>query len=299
MDSQKRIMCLLMTALVICWGMEYILAKQALEVIEPLTLILFKYILGFMLVLAIKLKNEGKSLMRKEDIPMFALCALFGEVGYFYLEYTSMSYLPISLLTVVLALVPALSVVIDKIVFKRKITKKIIAGIMLGIIGIALVIGVDYKILFEGRLIGYLLAFGAVVSWNVYNFFTASLHGKYETATLTMNQMICSILLCWPFALANLPDWQTITPVVIGGVLWLGIISTGIGFLIMVRALHVLGPTVTAIFSNLMPVSATFFGWLILKETILPIQMAGGAVVIAAGYIVIKEKGRLEELSDD
>jgi drug/metabolite transporter (DMT)-like permease len=41
------------------------------------------------------------------------------------------------------------------------------------------------------------------------------------------------------------------------------------------------------------------FGWLILKETIQPAQMLGGAIVIAAGYLVIKEKGRLEELSHD
>lgn len=288
-----------MIFLVFSWGLEYIFAKQALNVMEPLTLIFFKYSIGTGVVLIIKLKTEGKSMMRKKDIPLFVFCAVFGEIGYFYFEYTSMRYLPVSLVTIVLAFVPALSIIIDKVVFKKKTTKRMVAGILLSIIGIAFIIGVDYKILFQGRLIGYFLAFGAVITWNLYNFLTASLHDRYDSATLTLNQLICTILLVWPYAFTHMPEQGALTMGVIGGILYLGILSTGLGFLIQVRSLHILGPTVTAIFSNFLPVSTTLLGWLILKETISPVQLAGGAVVIAAGYLVIKEKGRLEELSHD
>lgn len=297
MDSRKRNMYLLMTALVFAWGLEYIFAKQALAVMEPLTLVFFKYLIGLAVAVIIKLKMEGKSLIRKKDIPVFLFCALFGEVGYFYFEYSSMQYLPVSLVTIVLAFVPALSIVIDKALFKKKVTRRMAAGIVLSVIGIALVIGVDWHILFQGRIIGYLLAFGAVITWNLYNFLTASLHDRYESATLTLNQIICSLLLVWPYALSHLPHSETVTPGVVWGILYLGILSTGVGFIIFVRSLHILGPTVTSIFSNFLPITTTLFGWLILKETILPVQMAGGVIVIAAGYIVIKEKGRLEELS--
>lgn len=299
MNSQKKRMYLLMIFLVFSWGLEYIFAKQALAVMEPLSLIFFKYAIGFLVVLGVKLKLDGRGLMRKKDIPMFVICALFGEVGYFFLEYSAMDYLPVALVTIVLAFVPGLSIMIDKVVFKKKATGKMIAGMLLSVLGIILVIGFDYKILFQGRLIGYLLAFGAVISWNLYNFLTASLHEKYSSATLTLNQLTCTVLMVGPYALGHLPALQVITPGVVGGILYLGILSTGLGFLIQVKSLHVLGPTVTAIFSNLLPITTTFFGWLFLKETISFAQMLGGAVVIAAGYIVIKEKGRLEELSDD
>ncbi|MDD3168128.1 MAG: DMT family transporter [Eubacteriales bacterium] len=299
MEARKRNMYLLMILLVFAWGLEYIFAKQALAVMEPLSLVFFKYMIGLVVALVIKLKAEGKSLMQKRDIPLFLFCAIFGEIGYFYFEYTAMGYLPVSLVTIVLAFVPALSILIDKAVFKKKITKKITIAIFVSILGIALVIGVDYDMLFRGRIIGYLLAFGAVITWNLYNFLTASLHDRYETATLTLNQMICTVLLVWPYALSHLPDRQAVTMGVAGGILYLGIFSTGIGFIIFVRSLYILGPAVTAIFSNFLPVTTTFFGWLILRETILPVQMLGGAIVIAAGYFVIKEKGRLEESSHD
>ena len=291
-------MYLLMIILMFAWGLEYIFAKQALAVMETLTLIFIKYSIGFVVVLVIKLKSEGKSLIRKKDIPMFLFCAVFGDIGYFYLEYSAMDYLPISLITIVLAFVPALSILIDRVKYKRKLTAMMAFGVVFSVVGIVLVIGVDYKVLFQGRVIGYLLAFAAVISWNFYNFLTASLHERYGSATLTLNQLICTILLTWPYGLTHLPGRESITISVIGGLLYLGVLSTGFGFIIMVRSLHILGPTVTAIFSNFLPVTTTIFGWLILKETIAPVQMLGGAVVIAAGYIVIKEKGRAEELTE-
>lgn len=298
MNSQKRNMYLLMMALVLSWGLEYIFAKHALAIMDSLTLISFKYVIGLVVALIIKWKIDGKGLMRKEDIPIFLICAVVGEVGYFYLEYTSMSYLPVSLVTIILAFVPALSIIIDKAVFKKNTTKKMVIGVLLSMVGIALVIGIDYRLLFQGRIFGYLAAFAAVIAWNVYNFLTASLHDRYRTATLTVNQIICTCLLVLPYALHHLPARGSVTLSIAAQILYLGVVSTGLGFLIQVKALYVLGPTATAMFSNFLPITTTFFGWLILKETILPVQMAGGALVIAAGYIVIKEKGRLEELSD-
>ena len=67
----------------------------------------------------------------------------------------------------------------------------------------------------------------------------------------------------------------------------------------MVRGLKVLGPTISAMFSNFLPVTATFFGWLFLGESIGVMQFIGGAIVIASSCIVIKEKGKMEEQLDD
>ncbi|MEG1929677.1 MAG: DMT family transporter [Anaerovorax sp.] len=292
-------MYILMTILVCIWGLDYIIAKNALETFQPMTLLFFKYSIGLVLVVAVKFKFEGKTLARKKDIPVFIACAVLGEIIYFSCEYTAMDYLPISLITIILAFVPALSVVLEKIIYKKKATKLMIVGIGLSIVGVALVIGVDYKMLFQGRAIGYLLAIGAVCSWNAFNFITASLHDKYESATLTMTQLLCTIILVAPYAMTHLPESSQITPSIIGGLIYLGLLSAGFGFLAQVKSLHILGPTATALFSNFLPITATFFGWLFLKETISIVQIVGGVVVIIAGYLVIKEKGRVEELSNE
>lgn len=287
-----------MLFLVTAWGLDYIFAKQALALMQPMELLFLKYGVGIVLIFILKLKEGGRMLFKKKDIPIFVACSILGEIGYFFFEYTAMDYLPVSLITIILAFVPGFSIIIERIVYKRKATRLMAFGIVLCILGVALVIGVDYKILFEGRLIGYLLAFGAILTWNAYNFITASLHESYDSLTLTFNQLFCSLLILGPYALFHLPPAELVTPAVVGGILYLGILSAGVGFIIQVKSLHVLGPTTTALFSNFLPITATFFGWLFLKETISPIQIIGGIIVIAAGYVVIKEKGNVEELEN-
>ena len=297
--KEKSTAFLLMCVLVCAWGMDYVCAKEALSVIEPLNLLFLKYATGAVLVLAIKLKQDRKTLVKAKDIPFFILCSLSGEILYNFCEYTSMDYLPVSLITIILSFVPALSIIIERIVFKRKFTARMMVGILICIAGVAIVIGADFRILLQGRLLGYLLAFGAVFAWNAYNFLTAHLSQNYSSASMTFNQLICTLLLLAPYALHTMPPAEVYTPGVIAGIAYLGFVSAGLGFIILVRGLKVLGPTISAMFSNFLPVTATFFGWIFLGESIGILQFAGGAVVIASACMVIKEKDKMEEQLND
>ena len=285
-------MYVLMCVLICIWGLDYVVAKNALAKIDPMSLIYFKYVIAGIFVMVIRLKTEKGPLFKKKDIWLFVVCAIVGDILYFYCEYTAMSYMPVSLISIVISLVPVASIVTDAVVFKRRTNKKIIIGVFVCVFGIALIIGVDWHILLQGRLIGYILAFVCVLSWNIYNFVTEALHERYKTATLTLNQLICTLIILAPYILYNLSNLPEITPSLTGEIIYLGLVSAGIGVLIQVRGLHVLGPTTSVLFANFFPVTATFFGWMFLGEIIEPIQIVGGAIVVAAGYFVIKEKGK-------
>ncbi len=296
--KEKSTAFLLMCILVCAWGLDYVFAKEALAVLEPMNLLFLKYLAGAALVFAIKLKYDRKTIVRLRDIPFFVLCSLTGEILYYFCEYSAMDYLPVSLITIILSFVPALSILIERVVFKKKFTVRMMLGIIICVAGVGIVIGADFRVLLEGRLIGYLLAFGAVISWNIYNFITASVSKNYSSPTMAFNQLICTILIVGPYALHTMPDKSVFTPGVAVGILYLGFVSAGIGFMIMVRGLKVLGPTISAIFSNFLPVTATFFGWMFLGEAIGIMQFLGGAIVIASSCIVIVEKGKMEEQLD-
>lgn len=292
--SEKVLAHMLMILLVIAWGFDFVPAKWALELLSPSAVTFFKYAIGLVFVLILKLVSGNRNLVRKKDIPLFLLCALVGQVMYFQCEYNAMSYLPVALITIILSFVPAVSILAERVIFGRKANAKIYCGIVLCIVGIVLVIGADFGILFQGRGIGYLLAVGAVISWNVYNFITAAL-GEYDGLTLSVTQMLCSSLILLPMAIPTMPSLTEFSGRIIFGLLWIGLIDSGIGYLIMVYGIKILGPTTAAIYSNFMPVTTAFFGVVILGETITWLQIAGGIVVIVAGYIVIKEKGMLDE----
>lgn len=288
---------ILMIFLIIVWGFDYVPAKWGLEILNPMGLLFLKYCVGAVTLLTIKFViSRNFALPKLRDLPVFALCSIFGEICYFYCEYAALDYLPISLETIILGFVPVVSVICERVIYGRRANRTIVAGIIFCILGIVFVIGSDWRIIFEGRLTGYLLAFGAVIFWNAYNFITASERlEKYDSATLSCTQLLCTLCMCAPLAIHSLPAMSEFTPMIAGGIVWMGIIDAGIGFVIMVYGLQKLGPTTSALYSEFMPVSSTFFGAVMLGESITWLQVLGGIIVIIAGFFVIREKGRLEE----
>jgi drug/metabolite transporter (DMT)-like permease len=293
--NKKRGVIVLMLLLILIWSFDYVVAKHALETFDPLSLLHLKYTVGLVLMVIIKRFADPGLKLQRRDLGTLIACSIMGEIVYFYCEYSALDYLPVSLITILLAFVPAVSILIEIIVYRVIPSRKLVIGILFSAVGVMLIIGVDLRALMEGRLIGYLFVFGAILAWNAYNFITARLHANYSSISLTVMQLACTVLLLSPYAYANFPGVQVFTPDIIGGIIYLGIFGAGIGFFIQVKALHILGPTTTALFSNFMPVVATIMGWILLNETISLLQGAGGVLVIAAGYFVIKEKGKAEE----
>ena len=281
----------LMTFLVIAWGLDYVVAKQALESMDSLTLMFFKYAVGFLVVLVLKLKLDPTPI-RKKDVLLFLACAIVGDIGYFFFEYNAMDYLPISLITLILSFVPVISLLAERAIYHRKITRRMAIGVIVCTLGVGLVIGADLQQMLTGRLLGYLLAFGAVISWNAYNFITASMQDRYSSINVSFYQIAFTITLLFPYAVTHLPSPEQVTSQVVWGVVYLGVISAGIGFYIQVKSIHIIGVTPASMFSNFMPVTSTFFGWLILGEWISTLQIIGGIVIIVSGAVVIREKER-------
>ena len=156
----------------------------------------------------------------------------------------------------------------QRVFFKTKLSVSIIAGLVVCVIGVGLVIGADFKSLFSGRALGYLLAFGAVISWNLYNFITARISRTYTELTMAFNQLLCTVLISLPYATAVMPPAECFTPKIILSLAYLGVGSAGTGYLIYVRGVKYLGPTISSLFSNFLPVTSTFFGWLILGQSL-------------------------------
>lgn len=284
-----------MFVLVFMWGLDYSVAKNALEVFRPLNLMFFKYLGGLIVITAIKVAAERRFTVRKKDIIFFVLCSLTGQVLYYFCEYTAMEYIPVALITIILSFVPIISILIERVFFKTKMPVRIITGLVVCVIGVGLVIGADFKSLFSGRALGYLLAFGAVISWNMYNFITAKISRTYTELTMAFNQLLCTVLISLPYAAAVMPPAECFTPKIILSLAYLGVGSAGTGYLIYVRGVKYLGPTVSSLFSNFLPVTSTFFGWLILGQSLGIMQIAGGLIVIVSACYVIIEKSRLQK----
>lgn len=120
MEQKTRIKAHIGLCIVVCiWGFDYVPAKMGLDILSPMCLLFCKYIQGFAVMLIIKLVTKNGARVMLKDIPKFILCSLFGEILYFNCEYNAMDYMPVSLITILLAFVPVFTVLIDWLVFER------------------------------------------------------------------------------------------------------------------------------------------------------------------------------------
>lgn len=297
---------IMMTGLIILWGFDYVPAKICLEVMDPMVLLFFKFVLALMSFVVILLgkaiierkkssvKPAKRKIVRLRDIPLFIIVALTGQLLYFKCEYTAVMHLPAAIVTIILALVPVMSVLIEWALYKRKPNAKIIVGVLSCVAGIVLIVGADVGQLFGGGYaIGYICAFIAVIFWNVYNFIVAELE-EYDIFALVITETICTLLLCAPFIIHLIPAAEVFTPRIIVAILLVGLLDTAPGYVMTVYALQTIGPTTCSIYNEFLPVSTAIFGALLLGQTLSTIQLIGGIIVITAGYLVIREKGKLD-----
>jgi drug/metabolite transporter (DMT)-like permease len=292
MSKKRKMACFAMIGVVLVLGMEYVVAKAALEVTKPISLVVLKYAIGLICILIIKAIKDRRFFLRKRDIPYIVLCAIFGDILYYASEYSAMEYLPVSVITIILAFVPVVSLLLEVIIYKRRPSLLVVVLIIACVIGVCMVMGADIKEIISGNFMGYLLAFSAVILWNVYIFITKVLSDTYSALNLSMYQLSGAVIIGLPYLIMNFPEASVWTGSYTISILYLGIFSTAFGFLGYVYAVETLGVTPTALFNNMLPITATFFGWLILKETLTPLQFLGGAVVLICGSLVIWYKGK-------
>jgi len=295
--KDPRISYIFMTAIVFMVAFEFIVVKTILPVVPTFTVIWMKYAVAFVALLCVKTARRKRWPFTVRDIPFFIVCALTGEILYYFGSYNAMDYLPVALMTVVLALCPVLSIILERLINKKRIMLPAVIGICVSLIGIALVAGVDIAMLASGRLWGYLLAFIPVVSTNIYNFVALKMVARYSTFDISLYVIAATAIMTFPMAVGNLPGPQSISASFVCAILFLGLVVGALGFFIYINSLSVLGPTTTLMFSNFVPVVAVVFGWLILNETILPLQMVGGAITLAGCAAVIWYNGK--SINDD
>ncbi len=296
MKEGKKKYHLLMIFLVIAWGAELAVAKEALEVTDPIVILSVKYVLGAMVMAAVLLKTGSFKKLEKRDFLVCILCAVLGHILYYMFEYTALETVPVANITILLGFLPVGSVVVEKLMFGRKASRKIMVGMAVCIGGIMLTIGNDMFNLGGGTLIGYLMCFGAVSVWLIYLFVTEFVSGSYDSTLIAFYQTAIAAIITLPYTATHMPDFSAMEPKVLAELLYLGVISEGVCFMIEVKGIQKLGPTVSGVYSNFLPVTTAIFGVIMLGQGLGILQCIGGIIVIVSGCVVIREKDRLERL---
>lgn len=285
---------IMMIFLVIVWGLEYAVAKDALDHVNTMVILNIKYFFGALFITCFALRTTGLRFPDRKDIPLIIGTTILGHIIYFYAEYTAMDTVPVANITVIFGFLPIGSVLVEKALFRRRMSRRLILFMLFCCGGIFLTIGGDFSSMKGGKGTGYLMCVIALLAWLGYLFLTENIAEKYGSVRIAFYQVSLAWFITAPLMAPHVSDLPHLPLPVMGELIYLGIVSEGICFIVEVTGLEKLGPTVSAVYSNFLPVTTAFFGMVLLGQDLVPLQYAGGALVILCGCLVIREKSRLD-----
>ncbi|MCA1711672.1 MAG: DMT family transporter [Actinobacteria bacterium] len=211
---------------------------------------------------------------------------LLGGVGYVIESlcyFSALSRISAGLTALLLYLYPALVVLLSAVLLRHRPSRTALGCVVVATLGTALTIGP----VAGGQMSGVLLGLGAAVAYATYIVLSSqaiSGVGPFATSAVVMGSCAVVYDVLAVSTRAELPHsaqaWAALT-----GVTVLGTVVAVAAFF---AALPLLGPSDTAVLSTLEPVVSVAVAAVALGERLSLVQVAGGALVVAAVVVLAR-----------
>lgn len=276
---------------VVVWGVQFIVMKDALSTLQPLTYNAIRFSVGLPLLLAIGLRNRQAMRIARADIPRLIVLGLIGQLGYQVLTVLALDRTTGTNVSLLLATVPSWTAILSILIGALLIRRAMLLGLGMSLAGVALVILGDAAspvAVSHGDLLGMALALTAALCTAIFTITIKPLMDRYGASAVAIwtYLLTCVGLL----ALAS-PDLLTLGPGDIPPRIWphiaySGILSSALGFLLEGYAIRHLGPARMSNYYNVQPIVTAVAGVLVLDEPITLPLVIGGTLALAGVAIV-------------
>ena len=276
---------------VLVWGASFAFTKRALLEVSPPALVLARCGLGSLVMLALaRAPGLFKGLRPGEwlELAAMSLCGVLGQqlIQAFALRQTSANHAGW-----ILAATPLVVAAVMAALFGERLGAGRWSGFFLGAAGTLLVVlsrqlvaGVG--LVPTGR--GDALFMTSCFNWALYVVMMDRwLPGRPQRTVTVMSMVLAFGMLC-PVCLAG-GQWRELLRVSLRGWLclaYLGVLSSGLGYLFYNEGTEKLGASAAAVFLYLEPLAALTAGRLMLGEGVAPLAVLGGLLILAGVYWV-------------
>jgi drug/metabolite transporter (DMT)-like permease len=280
MNTANLLRLILLAAI---WGGSFLFMRIAAPVLGPAVLI--EYRVGFA---ALFLALVGLFLKKRLDVRAnwkhFLMLGFFNSALPFLLFAYAASTLTASVMAVVNATAPMWGALLGAAWTRQPVDMRVALGLALGTGGVALLVGFDPVTTRPGAAIAIVAVLMAAISYSVASLYAktaksvepfANAHGSMWAAALLVLPLV-------PFFPA--PGQPTVG--IMGAALALGILCSGIAYILYFKLIDEVGTTSALTVTFLSPVFGILWGVLFLGETIGWYTIAGSAIVLAGTALV-------------
>ncbi len=270
----------------------HIVAKGITSELEPAFILLIRAALASLFYIVwLSFRRKSIKKIEKKDLYKVILLGLLNIPLNQFLFLQGLKYTTAPNMALAYALTPAFVLIIAILFLKEKTTAKKLIGVAIAIIGAAVVLLERGLIFSEASLIGDFLALAASLSWALYTIIGRNFSIKYGAIYSTGLAMFTGFLLFIPIFML-LPvsfSIQSVSAVNWMQLVYLGVITSGVGYAIWYYALTKAEASKVAVFNNLQPVMTTILSMIFLGTSLTPFFVVGGLLII--GGVFLTQRG--------
>ncbi len=279
----------LMGLMVVVWGINYIVLKAALADVGPVAANAFRFVVQGALF-ALFAWRVGLRLPARKDLPAYVAVGVIGNVIYQFAFIEGVAHTRASNSALIMAAVPAQTAVLSHLRGFDRLRLRDAAGLALSFLGIVtIVLGSAGGHHAEGRasVLGDLLIFACTVCWAFYVVGSKPLTDRDGAAPVaawtTIFGAIPLLLVSTPAVVAE--PWSRVPAAAYAALAGSAALALFASNLVYFRAIRVLGPARTAIYSNFTPLVTSLGAWALLGEAPTLWQAAGAGGIFGGLWL--------------
>lgn len=276
---------LLILFVIVTWGYSWVLMKEALDYMGPLTFVGVRCMIGALTLMPIAywMNSSRSSAYRFRD---YLIIGIFQTTAMFALVIYGMKYVTAGKSAVFLYTMPIWTSFLVHFLLREKLTGKQWLGLVLGFTGILFILGWDTLTTQNIEIVfGEFLIILAAISWAIANIIMRQRLPGEKPSTLTAFQLFFGslVLIAMAAGTENLLD-ITLTPYSVYILLFTGIIASAINFSIWFYLIKNIDINITTFSSMLVPVFGLVFDRLLLGTSLDTGVIVGGIFILFGIY---------------
>jgi len=275
---------LLLGVMSVLWGIPYLFIKLAVEELSPPVIVAGRTFIAAALLVPIALASGVLAKLRGH-LKVILLLSLVHVVGPFLLITYGEVYIASGLTALLLATQPLIIAVLAlRFDASERVGGRRLAGLGIGLVGVAAVVGFDIGIDDRDGLLGAGMVLLAGVGYALATFLVKRKLAGVPPLGVAAGTMTITTVLLLPFAVVTAPS---ALPSLTAGasVVILGLFSTALALVLFYRLIAVAGAGAASLVSYTSPAVAVLLGVAVLGEPLTAVTVLGFALIIAGSWL--------------
>jgi drug/metabolite transporter (DMT)-like permease len=286
---------LMLTGMAICFGGTWVAGAVAVDAAPPFTIAAIRFGVASILLFAwARLSGRPLSPFRAGDWPLAIGLGVTAIAGYNWLFLTGLTLAPASDGAIIVpGLAPVFTLVLAGIFLQERLGARGIIGLVVAAVGLFLVVDPGGTA-DDRRLLGDLLFIAGALCWGVYSVLARIASRRFDAVSTTLYGIaIGTVILIPPALLEGGAQQVAAAPAeALFGIAYLAVFGTVAAFVLLNLGVARIGAARASAFALLVPIVGVLSSVALLSESLGPLTLLGGAVVLAGLWLVEHRRPR-------